>query len=282
MTAVGYLRPTSLDELWEALDRAAPAVRLAAGCTDLIPKARAGALAPETWVDLRRIPELAVFEVGPDRILLGACTTHHRVASSEQLGRAAPALVAACRAVGSRQVRVLGTLGGNLGNASPCADSVLALAALGAAAVVRSATGERRVPVEAVPVGPGETVLEWGEIIEAFEIPRPEGVRSAFLKLGPRRAHSVAKVSVAAAARLEGGRLRDLRLLLGSVGPTLLRAAEAEARLEGRRPDAALLAEIERDARRAARPIDDVRSTAAYRRRVTGVLARRAVEALVS
>jgi CO/xanthine dehydrogenase FAD-binding subunit len=279
---LGYARPRTLAELWDVVDEAAPEVCVCAGCTDLIPKARAGQLRPSTWVDLRGIPELALLEVGEGELRLGACVTHHRVASSEAIRARAPGLAAACGAVGSRQIRALGTLGGNAANASPCADSALALAALGASAVLRSRSGTREIPVEALAVGPGETALEMGEVVESFRVPAGPDLRSVHLKLGPRRAHAVAKVSVAASAVVEGGSTRAVRLFLGSVAPTLVRVTGAEALLAGRaRPDAGVLAEVAAAAEQASRPIDDVRSTARYRRRTVGVLVRRAVEELL-
>jgi len=277
----GYGRPESLDELWSAVDAAAPDVRVCAGCTDLLPQANGGRLHAATWLDLRRVPELSVFDVEGEEIRLGCCVTHHQVATSSELRKRAPALAAACGAVGSRQIRALGTLGGNAANASPCADSTLALAALDASAVLRSKSGSREVPVDGLAIGPGETVLEMGEIIEAFVIPAPAGQRSVHLKLGPRRAHAVAKVSVAASAAVDGGRLEGLRLYLGAVAPTIIRATEAEKAVEGERPSDTSLAELAAAVERAVRPIDDVRSTARYRRRTSGVLARRAVRALL-
>jgi CO/xanthine dehydrogenase FAD-binding subunit len=279
-----FLRPRSLDELWAAFAAAEPPVLVCAGCTDLVPKTRAGALPPgATWIDLRRIPELRVHEVRGDEVTLGACLTHHEVASDAMIGTELPALAAACASVGSRQIRALGTLGGNAANCSPCADSFLALAALDAEVTLRSSGGSRRLPVTAFAKGPGQTVLAAGEVIEAFLVPRRAGRRSVFLKLGPRKAVAVAKVSVAASAVVgDDGELHDVRLALGSVAPTVIRIAEAEAALEGhRRPDDATLATVARAVERAVKPIDDPRSTAAYRRTTSGVLARRALRALV-
>lgn len=278
----GYGRPRSLDELWDEIDGAAPAARLAAGCTDLIPKSRAGAVPPARWIDVRAVPELSVFQADGEELRLGACLTHDRVGRDPLVRERLPGLAAACGAVGSRQIRALGTLGGNVANASPCADSALALAALSAVAVLRSRGGTREVPVEEVALGPGETLLEMGEVLEAFRVPMPRGGRSAHLKLGPRRAHAVAKVSVAASGLVEGGGLTALRLFMGSVAPTLIRVSEAEATVVGMgRPDEASLAALAAAVEAAVRPIDDVRSTARYRRRTSGALARRAVEALL-
>lgn len=277
----GYLRPGSLDELWAALDAAAPPAHVCAGCTDLVPKTRAGALpAGATWIDLRRIPELRALDAGDGELRLGACLTHHEVASNVLVRAELPALAAACASVGSRQIRALGTLGGNAANCSPCADSFVALAALDAEVVLRTRAATRRLPVTSFARGPGQTALEPGEVIEAFFVPRRRDRRSSFLKLGPRKAVAVAKVSCACAATVEHGALHDVRLVMGSVAPTVIRVTEAEAALEGRALDDALLRSVAEIVERAVKPIDDPRSTAVYRRRTSGVLARRALRAL--
>lgn len=277
-----YLRPGSLDELWAALASAAPPTHVCAGCTDLVPKSRAGALpAGATWIDLRRIPELRVLDARDGELRLGACLTHHEVATNPLVKAELPALAAACASVGSRQIRSLGTLGGNAANCSPCADSFVALAALDAEVVLRAGAAARRLPVTSFAKGPGQTVLAPGEIIEAFLVPRRPGQRSSFLKLGPRKAVAVAKVSCACSAVVEDGALRDVRLVMGSVAPTVIRVAEAEAALEGQRLTDELLRAVAAAVERAVKPIDDPRSTATYRRTTSGVLARRALRALV-
>jgi len=307
----GYLRPKTYEQLWDALDAArgrtgadsrcaigtvttspsrpsegatlddeAPVV-ICAGCTDLIPRARAGQLEPARWIDVRDLAPMRGLTVEKDRMVLGACLTHHQVATTESIRRELPALAAACGSVGSRQIRSLGTLGGNAANASPCADSLLALNAVDAEVVLRSREGARAVPLTSFCTGPGETVLERGEVIEAFVVPRNLDRRSIFLKLGPRKAVAVAKVSVAASAIVVDGRLRDVRLVMGSVAPTQIRVSEAEALLEDRAPDEEMLTQVAALVERAVKPIDDVRSTADYRRTTSGVLARRAVAALI-
>lgn len=280
---LAYRRPRSFDELWAAFQEAAPPVIVSAGCTDLVPKNRAGALPAATWLDLRRIPELSAIEVEHDQLRLGACRTHHQVARDPLVRSEMPALATACGAVGSRQIRALGTLGGNASNCSPCADSFLALTALDARVALRSADGRREVPAAELPRAPGETVLSPREIIEAFLVPRLERRRSSFLKLGPRRAVAVAKVSVSASAVVETDQsLRSVRIVMGSVAPTVLRVPEAEALLEGVRPNEKTLTAVADAVTAAIHPIDDVRSSAEYRQMTSGVLARRAIEALLT
>lgn len=277
---LGYVRPPSFEELWACFDAAQTPMFVSAGCTDLIPKSRAGLIPEATWIDIRRIPELTILEVTDDTFRLGACLTHQQISAHAAIREDLPALAAACNALGSRQIRSLGTLGGNAANCSPCADSFLALAALDAEVVLRSRSGVRRVAVMDFARGPGETVLEEREVIETFHVPRRPDRSSSFLKLGPRRAVAVAKVSVAASAVVTDGAFADVRLALGSVAPTVIRVTKAEAALEGKQPDKKLLHEIGRLVEDAVKPIDDVRSTALYRRSTSGVLARRALMGL--
>lgn len=279
---VEYAKPLSFEELWSCFDTAPSPTFVSAGCTDLIPKSRARLIPKATWIDVRHIPELTIFEQTDDSFLLGACLTHHQVSAHDAIKHELPALAAACRSVGSRQIRSLGTLGGNAANCSPCADSFLALVALDAEVVLRSRGGTRCVAVTEFARGPGETILEDQEIIEAFRVPRRAGRLSTFLKLGPRRAVAVAKVSVAASATFKNGLFADVRLALGSVAPTVVRVREAETLIEGKGLETTLLHEIGRLVEDAVKPIDDVRSTAQYRRITSGVLARRALMNLAS
>jgi len=278
---LGYVAPASYDELWDVLDAADTPVVVCAGCTDLIPKARAGLIKPAVWIDVRRLAPLRGLVLEPDRVVIGASVTHHEVVTTPWIAREIPALAAACGSVGSRQIRTRGTLGGNAANASPSADALLALNALDAEVVLRSRAGSRQVPLTSFCTGPGATVLGRGEVIESFVVPRRLGRKAVFLKLGPRQAVAVAKVSVAAAADVVDGRLRDVRIVMGSVAPTQIRVPEAESLVEGAVPDDALLRRLDEVVARSVRPIDDVRSTARYRRIASGVLARRAVASLL-
>lgn len=277
-----YRRPNTFDELWAAFDEAEAPLFISAGCTDLIPKNRAGAIPPGTWIDIRQIEALRGIHVDEASIRFGACVTHSQVASFADDIVELEALALACASVGSRQIRSLGTLGGNAANCSPCADSLLALAALDADVVIHGPAGTRTVAATDLPRGPGETMLEAREIIEAFVVPRRKGRRSSFLKLGPRKAVAVAKVSASASAVIEEGKLRDVRLALGSVAPTLIRVEEAETLLEGAAVDEATLARVAQIAAARVKPIDDARSTANYRRHTAGILAKRAIANLVT
>lgn len=233
MTGFRYLRPRSLAEALEAL-APAPAgggsgARPLAGGTDLMVAVRHGKAAPEVLVDVTGLPGFR--EVAEERdgtLRLGAAVTHAEAAASPLVRRLAPVLARAAAAVGSVQVRNLGTLGGNAANASVAADTLPALAALRAHFAVAGPAGERRVSVEEFFVGPGKTCLGAGELLAAILIPLQPAHAAAFLKVGRRRAAAISRLSVAAMANPETGLVR---LALGAVFPRPRRLAAAEEAL---------------------------------------------------
>ncbi len=272
------LIPRSIDEACAALDAHGDAMLLAGG-TDLMVAVNAGRARPTTVVALDRVDGLRSWSRDGSALTLGAGLTYADLAEPA-LAALVPALAQAARTVGSPQIRNAGTLGGNVATASPAGDTLPVLAALDAVVMVRSSLGEREVPFATFCVGPKQTALVPGELIVGVRVPVLDGPQE-FLKVGTRNAMVISVASVAALVDLSG---RIVRVGLGSVGPTILRAPEAEAWVvdhldwEARRvPDprtAATFGELVAD---AARPIDDHRSTAAYRRHCAGVLARRAL-----
>ena len=270
--------PRSIDEACAALDAHGDALLLAGG-TDLMVAVNAGRARPTTVVALDRVDGLRSWSRDGSALTLGAGLTYADLAEPA-LAALVPALAQAARTVGSPQIRNAGTLGGNVATASPAGDTLPVLAALDAVVMVRSSLGEREVPFATFCVGPKQTALVPGELIVGVRVPVLDGPQE-FLKVGTRNAMVISVASVAALVDLSG---RIVRVGLGSVGPTILRAPEAEAWVvdhldwEARRvPDprtAATFGELVAD---AARPIDDHRSTAAYRRHCAGVLARRAL-----
>jgi CO/xanthine dehydrogenase FAD-binding subunit len=275
---VTVLIPRSIDEACAALDAHGDAMLLAGG-TDLMVAVNAGRARPTTVVALDRVDGLRSWSRDGSALTLGAGLTYADLAEPA-LAALVPALAQAARTVGSPQIRNAGTLGGNVATASPAGDTLPVLAALDAVVMVRSSLGEREVPFATFCVGPKQTALAPGELIVGVRVPVLDGPQE-FLKVGTRNAMVISVASVAALVDLSG---RIVRVGLGSVGPTILRAPEAEAWVvdhldwEARRvPDprtAATFGELVAD---AARPIDDHRSTAAYRRHCAGVLARRAL-----
>ncbi len=230
MKAFGYERPRTVDDavnLLCARDRRAVPV---AGGTDLLVALRRGQVAPDCVVDVSGIPELGEvrLERGGTALRVGACVTHARAAEDPLVRLHAPLLAAACAAVGSAQIRNLGTVGGNVANASPAADTLPALAALDAAVEVCGPGGSRTMPLEAFVTGPNRTALGRGELVTALRIPLLGPHRWAFEKVGRRWAVAISRLSVAVAVCPAEG---WARVSLGAVFPTPRRVPEAEAAL---------------------------------------------------
>ncbi len=273
MSGAVVFSPTSLAEALDCL-RTQHAIPVA-GATDLL-TARLGAPEPGSILDLGRIPELAGIRVHPGEIEIGAITTIAAIASDPGIAAGLPALTEAAGLFGAAAIRNRATLGGNLMTASPAADTVPPLLALGARVVLSSAEGSREVPLSGFYTSYRRTVRRENELLVRILVPIPgPQVRQAFYKVGTRRAQSIAKLSLAACAQLESGILRSVRFAAGSVGPVPMLLTEVQARCEGARLDPALAREAGEIAAREARPIDDVRSTAHYRRTVLGRLVTR-------
>ncbi len=268
-----YLEPASVEETIGLLAQYGPEARVLAGGTDLIVQMKMERLAPRYLVSIGRVPGLEGISVQDGHTRIGARTSIRTLRNDPWVRARYPVLAEACASFSTTQVQVMGTLGGNLGNASPASDTAPALIAYGAEAVIQGPKGTRRVPVEEFFVGPGRSVLEPGELLVAVELPSPQaGAGGAFLKVG-RVAADLAKVSAAVLLVREGDRIADARLVFGAVAPTPLRARQAEAVLVGQRFGEEVVTEAARVASEEVRPIDDVRSTAWYRRELVRVLA---------
>jgi CO/xanthine dehydrogenase FAD-binding subunit len=254
------LQPRTLGEALRLLRDEGPLVPLA-GCTDLYVALNFGTLPATRFLDLWRIDSLRRIAVKERTLAIGALATYTELIRSPLVNRRLPMMVAAAREVGGVQIQNRGTLGGNVANASPAGDTLPVLAAADAVVVLRSAARERRVPFADFYTGYRATVLQPDELIVAIEVPPVEG-RQWFRKVGTRAAQAISKVVMAAV------RVERPRLALGSVAPTVVRLTRTEAALAAGVPiqDARRLLEDE------IQPIDDDRSTAAYRRRVAGNL----------
>jgi CO/xanthine dehydrogenase FAD-binding subunit len=235
--------PRSMAELVAALREMTPASRFLAGGTDLVRRLNEGSPMPDLIVDLSGVGELRSIAVDAGRLRVGATATFTEIEGSATVRRVAACLAEAAAQVGSMQIRNIATVGGNVGNASPCGDTLPALLALRATATVVDGDGGCTVrPVGDLLVGPGMTSLRYDELITGFAMPVPSpGERSAFAKLGVRSAVSVARLSMAVALTCEPGtsRISDVRIALGAVGDTAFRDGALERYLEGRRADEA-------------------------------------------
>ncbi|HEX2754414.1 MAG TPA: FAD binding domain-containing protein [Candidatus Limnocylindrales bacterium] len=259
------------------------AARPVAGGTDLVVAARQGRKdLPESIVAIDRITELARHEVVDGVLVLGALTSHDWLAGSPDVGSAWSALADASAIVGSPATRATGTIGGNLMNASPAAETTAPLVVLDAAVTLQAAGGaSRAVAVEDLATGPGRTVAGAGELLTGVAVPpTAAGSGSAYIRLEYRRAMEIAVVGAAALVTLTGdGRIAAARVALTAVAPTIVRAPEAEAALIGATADPATFRIAAAAAAAAARPIDDVRASADYRRAMLVVVVARTLAA---
>jgi CO/xanthine dehydrogenase FAD-binding subunit len=274
---VTVLVPTGLDEAL-ALLRDHPHAQVLAGGTDLMNEINHGHRRPEEIIAIHRVGDLRGWSGEPDgTVRIGACTTYTDLLAPDLAGRA-PALAEAARTVGSPQIRNAGTIGGNLGTASPAGDTLPVLAALEADVCVRSAGGTRRFPLQEFVTGVKRTALAPGELITDVRFAGAgEGEAQEYLKVGTRNAMVISVAGLALVLRRAS---RTVRVALGSVGPGPIRATEAEAWAADNVDWDRGTADVERFGAlvaAAALPIDDHRSTAAYRRHAVGVLAARAL-----
>lgn len=266
------LHPSTLVEAARLL-RERPGARLLAGGTDALLQVRKRPPAPPAWVDLGRVGgDARAIRVTSGVIHLGALVTFDDLAGDPAVRRFLTALHQAASVMGSRQIRARGTLGGNLAHASPAGDSIPPLLVAEARVLLLSASGTREVPLDAFFRGPGATVLAPDEILAGVVAPADDGRTSGFHRVGSRVHHVITKVSLALSFRRDGDVLRDVRVALGAVAPTVFRARGAEAALEGRVPTPDRIREAGEAAAAEARPIDDVRSTRAYRAAVCAEL----------
>ena len=257
------LEPKNLADAVRMLRDEGPLVPMA-GCTDLYVALNFGALSPSRFLNLWRLSALRAIRVHGDLLSIGALATYTEIIRSPLVGRRVPMLAAAARQIGGMQIQNRGTIGGNVANASPAGDTLPVLAAAEATVVLLSAAGERRVPMAAFYTGYRQSVTRPDELVTAIEVPRIRG-RQWFRKVGTRAAQSISKVVMAAVAPGHG---EPPRVAVGSVAPTVVRLRRTEAALGG----GAGLAEAQRTLLDEIAPIDDLRSTAEYRRRVAANL----------
>jgi xanthine dehydrogenase small subunit len=272
--------PASLAEAYALLADGADAPwRPMAGGTDLMVQITGEIGEPPARIlDLWRLDELRGIELQDDALVLGALTTYTELRRSPEVARLVPVLAEASATIGAAQIQNRGTLGGNVANASPAGDTLPVLLALDAELVLGSTSGERVVPAAEFWPEYRTTARRGDELLLRVRIPLPAGREARFRKIGTRRAQAISKVVMALAWRPSpDGTWHDVRLALGSVAATPIRAAAAERVLEGARPTSET-ADAARDALVAEiQPIDDVRSTADYRRAVAGRVLHRLV-----
>jgi CO/xanthine dehydrogenase FAD-binding subunit len=272
-----YEAPESLEGAVALLAGAKGEARVLAGGTDLLVQIRADVLDPELIVDIKRIPETRTVTEEKGGWRIGAAVTGAELKEHPRLKQVWPGVVEAANLIGSTQVQGRATLGGNLCNGSPAADSVPALTAAGALASLAGPKGRRDLPVEDVMLGPRKLALTKGEIVVSFLLPpRPPRSSDAYLRFIPRTEMDIAVVGAGVSLSLEaGGTITAARVSLSAVAARVLLVAEAAQAIIGSRLDRAAQDRLEAAARAACRPIDDKRGTVEFRTDVAGVLARR-------
>jgi aerobic carbon-monoxide dehydrogenase medium subunit len=273
-----YEAPDSLDTAVALLAGARGDARVLAGGTDLLVQMRADVLDPELIVDIKKIAETRSVTEEKGGWRIGAAVTGAELKENTRLKQVWPGVVEAANLIGSTQVQGRATLGGNLCNGSPAADSVPALIAAGAVATVVGPKGRRDIPVEDVMLGPRKLALQKGELIVSFLLPpRPKGSSDAYLRFIPRTEMDIAVVGAGVSlTRDGGGTITAARVSLGAVAEKVLLVPAAAAAIVGSRLDKPAQDRLEAAARAACRPIDDKRGTQEFRIEIAGVLTRRA------
>lgn len=273
-----YEAPESVEGAVALLAGATGEARVLAGGTDLLVQMRADVLDPELIVDIKKIAETRRVTEDEGAFVIGAAVTGAEIEEHPRLKQVWPGVVEAANLIGSTQIQGRATLGGNLCNASPAADSVPALVAAGAVATLAGPAGRRDLPVEDVLLGPRQLALGKGEIVVSFRLPpRPPRSGDAYLRFIPRTEMDIAVVGAGVSLTLDGaGTITAARVSLGAVAARVLLVAEAAQAIVGSRLDDAAQKRLEAAARAACRPIDDKRGTKEFRIDVAGVLARRA------
>jgi carbon-monoxide dehydrogenase medium subunit len=278
-----YYQPTTLSEALALLSQHGQQARVIAGGTDLIIELERGLRSQQVLIDITRIPGLDGIELSEGgEITLGPLVTHNDVAASALLVERAFPLAQASWEVGAPQIRNRGTVAGNLITASPANDTITPLWALdGAVTLASQGRGERRLPLEQFFLGVRRTAMLPDELLVAVHLRAlPSSGRGAFIKLGLRRAQAISLVNVAAVLDFDGNLVARARITLGAVAPTIVRAEEAEASLLDQPLSDETIAHAAQLAEQAARPIDDLRASAGYRRAMVRVLVERALRQL--
>lgn len=265
--------PATLAEALHLLAREPGRWRPFAGGTDLMVLLEAGRLDHREYVSLWGLPELRAIDVTGEALAIGAMATYTDVRQHETVAREFPMLCEAALETGGVATQNRGTLGGNIANGSPAADTPPALLAYGAELELVSARGVRRVPYDRFHSGYRQMDLAPDELIRAIRLPRTDRPRRhLYRKVGTRRAQAISKVCLAGVLALADGTVEEVRVGLGSVAPMPIRARDAEAALRGRRLDPGAVADARRALAGDIAPIDDIRSTAVYRGEVAGNL----------
>ena len=274
-----YYEPVTVQEATGLMSKNGGKAQILAGGVDLIPRMRKGKIKTDMLVNIQKIPDMSYLSVdGKEGLKFGALTALHTLELSPDIRKIYPILYEAIHQIASFQAKSMGTAVGNLCVATPASDVATAITALGAELTIAGPDSVRTEPIEKFYRGHLETSLRKGEMVTGVSLPGPvAGSGTGFLNL-VRTKGDIAKVSVAVAITLNNGICREARIALGAVAPTVFRAADAEAVLQGQKISPDTISKAADAAAKETQPITDVRSSAGYRKEVTGVLVRRALE----
>lgn len=281
MNRYDYYTPESLSEVWD-LHKKFPGAGYIAGGTDLMVRIRKREIRPRVLISLRSLPELSGIDIG-DKIRIGAMTTITDLIRHQQLGRIFPVLIQAAKRLGGTQIRNVATIGGNLCNCSPCADTALPLLVHEARVALKGAEGAREVPLSDFFVSPGESCLYHGEILTDILFDKPAAeTRAIFMKKGRVRMDlAIASLALLVETNGSNRRCSKVRIAAGSVAPVPLRLKEVEQLLEKNDITEETILNAQKTAERLVSPITDIRSSEAYRRQIVGVYLKRALRQLL-
>jgi len=275
-----FYQPATLAEASRLLKENGPGGRFLAGGTDLVIAMKEKGLLPKYVVDLKRVPGLSgIRENNDGTITIGALTTMYAIETSPVITKKYPFLAQSAAEVGSIQIRNRATIGGNMANATPSADVAPGLIALNATAKIASADAERTVALEEFFRGPGQNIMNADEILTEITIPKTGAqLVGEYIKFSPRDMMDLAYIGVAVAYNLGSDKkCQGVRIVLGAVAPTPIRAKNSEALLEGKALTEELATKVGDEAAKESKPISDVRSSADYRRAMVGVMTKRAI-----
>jgi aerobic carbon-monoxide dehydrogenase medium subunit len=277
------LIPQSLNEALGIADKLGDRARFLAGGTDLIVKMKIGAIEPEILIGIKKIKELRTISYDRDSgLAIGTLATYRDLFQSPAISASYPILHDVTYVFANEQLLNMGTVGGNICNASPAGDLIPVFLVLGASVDLLSPAGIRSVRLADFFVGPGKTVLRPGELLSRITVPAlAADVAGCFLRIA-RTAEDLAKVSAAAVFAVREGEFADVRLALGAVAPTVIRLPEIEAFLEGRPADDGTIETAVGMVAKLISPITDLRSTAKYRAKVAGIALKRAINQCIS
>jgi len=281
---IDFARPTSLDEAVGLLADNGDKARIMAGGTDLIVHLRVGALKPDLVVDGKSVPELNELSYSPaGGLTIGAAVPCYKIYQNAEIAAAYPGLIDAVALIGGIQIQGRASVGGNLCNAVPSADTIPALIAHSATCKIAGPNGTREVAVEDFCAAPRQNVLQSGELLVSMHLPPPPpGFGARYIRFIPRNEMDIAVVGAGVSVVLDNGTVKSARVALGAVAPIPLVVEEAGAALVGKAASDATVGEAGALAKAAAKPINDMRGTIEYRKHLCDVLTRRALDAAIT